>query len=246
MRFGIAIRGASCAALAALALAPTAAAHVAIDPTEGAAGSFSRFNLDFLNESQTATTTKIVVKWPETVPDAKFLDVPGWTRTVKTVELANPVTDDDGNQITERIDTVTWEGGAVKPGEFGEFGMTFALPEDPGTLSFPTVQTYSDGTVVRWIGPADSEEPAAQLTVVSEGDGTEPSSSGDTGTTAGGSTESAGEEPAATATSSAEAASAASDDDSEGRATLALVVAILALVAGLGALGWVLFRPGKS
>ena len=125
--------------------------------------------------------------------------------------------------------------------------MSFAAPEDAGAVQFRVVQTYSDGNVVRWIGPEDSEEPAAQLTVVAASGDTTTSSPPDTGTTAGGSTGSTGaEEPATTSTTAAEAASAESDDDSEGRATLALILAIVGLAAGLGALGWVLFGPGKS
>ena len=232
---------------ASLALAPVAAAHVELSPNETTAGTEGRFALLVPNEEADASTVKIVVKFPESVPVASFQPVQGWTRTVKTVKLATPITDDDGNQVTERIDTVTWQGGQIKPGEFEEFGMSFAAPEDAGAVQFPVVQTYSDGNVVRWIGPEDSEEPAAQLTVVAASGDTTTSSPPDTGTTAGGSTGSTGaEEPATTSTTAAEAASAESDDDSEGRATLALILAIVGLAAGLGALGWVLFGPGKS
>lgn len=36
----------------------------------------------------------------------------------------------------------------------------------PGTVSVAVVQTYDSGEVVRWIGPADSEEPAAFIEVL--------------------------------------------------------------------------------
>lgn len=39
----------------------------------------------------------------------------------------------------------------------------------PGTVSVPVVQTYDSGEVVRWIGPADSEEPAAFIEVLPQG-----------------------------------------------------------------------------
>ena len=39
----------------------------------------------------------------------------------------------------------------------------------PGTVAIPVVQTYDSGEVVRWIGPADSEEPAAFIQVVAPG-----------------------------------------------------------------------------
>jgi uncharacterized protein YcnI len=234
------------ALLAALVLVPAAAAHVEIAPDAAPAGFEGRFAIQVPNEEADASTVKVVVKFPEEVPVASFQPVQGWTRTVKTVKLATPITDDDGNQVSERIDTVTWEGGEIKPGEFQEFGMSFALPGDAGTLVFPATQTYSNGDVVRWIGPEDADDPAPRLTVEASGD-TTTSSSGDTGTTGGGSTGSTGaEEPATTSTTAAEAASAEGDDDSEGRATLALVIAITGLVAGLAALGWVLYRTRKS
>jgi hypothetical protein len=146
--------------------------------------------------------------------------------------------------VTERIDTVTWEGGEIKADEFQEFGMSFAVPEDAGTYQFPTVQTYSNGDVVRWIGPEDSDEPAPALTVEEGGDTTTSSPPSTGSGSSGGST--GAEEPATEPTvTTAEAASAESGDDSDGRATLALVVGIAGLLAGLAALAWVLFTPRK-
>jgi len=242
MTFSTGSRLALGALFAALVLAPAAAAHVEIAPDEAQAGFEGRFAIQVPNEEADATTVKVVVKFPEEVPVASFQPVEGWTRTVKTVKLATPITDDDGNQVSERIDTVTWEGGEIKPGEFQEFGMSFALPEDAGTLVFPATQTYSNGDVVRWIGPEDSDEPAPRLTVEAAGGD---SSAGSTGA----------EEPATTAatdtgaseveTTAVEPASAESDD-SDGRANLALIVAVLGLLAGLAALGWVLVASRKT
>ena len=82
------------------------------------------------------------------------------------VELDEPL-DIEGEQVTERIDTVTWSGGRIRPGEFQEFGVSFRTPEEAGTeLAFPAIQTYSNGEVVRWIGPEEGEaaEPAATPT----------------------------------------------------------------------------------
>ncbi len=250
MTFRTASRVALGTLLAALALAPAAAAHVELSPEEATAGTEGRFALLVPNEEADASTVKIVVKFPESVPVASFQPVQGWTRTVKTVKLATPITDDDGNQVTERIDTVTWQGGEIKPGEFQEFGMSFAAPEDAGAIQFPVVQTYSDGNVVRWIGPEDSDEPAAQLTVVAAGGDTSTSSSGSTEPapatgTAG--TETTGAEPAPVPTTSAEAASeTGEDEDSDTETTLALIFGIAGLAAGLAALGLVLYRQRKT
>jgi uncharacterized protein len=42
------------------------------------------------------------------------------------------------------------------------------MPNKPGTtLTFKALQTYSNGDIVRWIGPPDSEEPAPQVKLTS-------------------------------------------------------------------------------
>lgn len=133
--------------------APAASAHVTVQPTEAAAGSFARFVVRVPNERDNAATVKVEVQLPEGL-EARFQPKAGWTRTVS------------GR-------TVTWEGGRIEPGEFDEFGFSTRMPDKPTLLEFPAVQTYSNGEVVRWVGPADAEEPAARVTVsgkVSGGD----------------------------------------------------------------------------
>jgi uncharacterized protein YcnI len=224
------------AGLAALVLAPLASAHVTMNPNEWAAGGFARFALRVPNESAEASTTKIVLKFPESVRSARFQPVEGWTRTVQTVELETPITDEDGNEITERFDTVTWEGGEIKPGEFQEFGISIEIPDEAGTsISFPTVQTYSDGEISRWIGPEGSDEPAPAVLILA-GEEEEPAATEPTETT-----------PVETTDSGVEASAAGDDDegDDDGKTNLALGLGIAGLIAGLAALGLVLTRDRK-
>ena len=54
----------------------------------------------------------------------------------------------------------------------------------PGTVSVPVVQTYDSGEVVRWIGPADAEEPAAFIEVLPQGAPVPPTTALTTTTTA--------------------------------------------------------------
>ncbi len=48
---------------------------------------------------------------------------PGRTHIVTRAELATPLTDDDGNQVTDYPSIVDWKAtaGGIRPGEFGEF-----------------------------------------------------------------------------------------------------------------------------
>jgi MYXO-CTERM domain-containing protein len=206
---------------AVLALAPAAAAHVTLNPPEWEAGGFARFAIRVPNEQDAAATTRITVKFPEQILSASFQPIEGWRREVKMVELDEPI-EIEGEQVAERIDTVTWSGGRIEPGEFEEFGVSFQTPEEPGSeLAFPAVQRYSDGDVVRWIGPPDSEEPAPVVAIL----------------------EPAAEEGAAAATPAPTPAqsggSGEADEESGGSDTLsivALIVAAAALATALAAL----------
>ena len=87
-------------------------------------------------------------------------------------------------------------------------------------LTFKALQTYSNGEVVRWIGPPDSEEPAPQVELT------------------------AAEEEGASAPAAQEpAAPAEEDDDGNELAIAALVVGIAGLAAGLTALFFARRRP---
>src|SRR5919108_5495091 len=139
------MRMAVLAAALALVLAPTAAAHVTVNPCEWEAGGFARFAVRVPNERDGADTTRVEMKLPDKVLSASFQPVEGWRRTVKMRRLDPPV-EVEGERVTEKIDSVTWSGGRIRPGEFQEFGISFQVPEEAGSeLVFPAVQTYSNG-----------------------------------------------------------------------------------------------------
>jgi periplasmic copper chaperone A len=153
------------AAAGALVVAPAAAGHVTVNPNEVPADSFSRFAIRVPNERVNAATTKVTVRLPQGLFFVNFQPKAGWRRTVTMQKLDPPATV-FGEKVTERVATVTWEGGKIAPGEFDEFGMSAKVPDAPGrTLVFPALQAYSNGEVVRWIGPADADEPASRVTL---------------------------------------------------------------------------------
>lgn len=197
--------------------AAAAFAHVTVQPEEAVVGSFSRFVVRVPNERDDASTTAIQVELPP-LAFVSFHDAPGWERTVEMTTLEEPL-EALGEQVTEVVATVTWEGGAIAPGEFAEFGFSARMPDEPGTLEFPAIQTYDSGEVVRWIGPPDSEEPAALVEVVDLG---VEEGQGQLGVLAELNTGSHTEE------------TASGSDDDDGSSTLALVLG--ALGAGLGAI----------
>jgi uncharacterized protein YcnI len=198
---------------AALVLAPAAAAHVTVDPDAVPADSFARLDIRVPNERENASTTKLVVKLPKGLVEVGFQPKPGWRRSVTMEKLAEPVTV-EGETVTEQVGTVTWQGGTIAPGEFDEFGLSAKVPDEPGAkLTFPAVQTYSNGEVVHWIGAPDADEPAPQVTL---------EASAPTGETT--------------------AAETTSDGSDNSRANLALGFGIAGLAVGLVALAVVFLR----
>ena len=233
----------ACLAVVAVVFPATAAAHVTLNPREWEAGGFGRFAVRVPNERDDASTTEITVQFPEGLAFVSFQPVPGWKRTVEMETLEEPM-EVFGEEVTERIASVTWKGGKIGPGEFQEFGVSFLVPETPGeSLLFPALQTYSNGEVVRWVDPdPEAETPAPQVAVTEPAD--EEEAPAETTTEEAAAENTATEETATDETSAVPAASTDGDDDS--MSTVALIFGIAGLAAGLIALGITLFRKPKA
>ena len=222
--------------VAALVAVPAAPAHVTLNPREWEAGGFARFAVRVPNERPDASTTEVTMQFPENVISASFMDVPGWERSVEMVPLDEPIEEEGDEPITERIGSVTWSDGQVEPGEFVEFGVSFQVPEDAPVgepLLFPSTQTYSNGEVVRWIAPdEEADTPAPRVEVLAAAEEQEAATTTE-----------------ATETTAADAAggeaAGGGGDDGDGMATLALILGIAGLVAGLAALGVALSRTRR-
>lgn len=217
-------------ALLGLMAGPAAAeAHVSLHPNTLPAGSFPTLDIRVPSEEPHANTTKVDVKFPPGFIDVSTGYVPGWTVTKKTRKLATPVKTDEGT-VTEEVDEVIWSGGKIPPENFLDFPISTTIPDgDAGkALAFKTLQTYSNGKVVRWIGPPSTDQPAPTVNVTQKGGVIEDVA----GTEAGPGSAQAASQPATSSTSDKGGGSKAS----KGLAIAALVVAIVALIAGLGAL----------
>jgi uncharacterized protein len=218
----------SAAALGLVALpAASASAHVTVQPKAAPAGAYVVESVRVPNETDDATTTKVVVQFPEGFASVSYQSVAGWSVKVAKEKLATPVKTDDG-EITEGVKTITWTAKAkadgIAPGQFQDFPLSLQVPGKAGdTLTFKALQTYSDGTVARWIGAPDADQPAPQVMVTAAAQD-DHHAAGGTATTENTSA------PAATAAPAT--AAAASDDDSNTLAIVALIVGALGLLAG--------------
>ncbi|WP_410813263.1 YcnI family protein [Micromonospora sp. 067-2] len=208
-------------ATAVLGFAGPASAHVTVNPKEATQGGYARVAFRVPTESDTASTTKIEVVLPENAPvgSVSTMPVPGWTVAVEKRKVDPPI-EVHGTPITEAVAKLTWTAtgdAAVKPGQFQEFPVSMGPLPTVESMVFKTLQTYSDGTVVRWIDPpaaggAEPEHPAPVLALTAAA----PSAS-------------------ASASAAPAAAAAATNDDDEGDGT-AIGLGIAGLVAGLAGL----------
>jgi uncharacterized protein YcnI len=214
-------------AVAVLALAGNAFAHITITPGSAKAGSAAELTFKVPNEEDKATTTKVQVRIPVSHPIAQLLvePVPGWTVTVQSVKLAKPIVTDDGS-FTAAVSEVTWSGGRISPGQFQDFSVSAdPLPSDVSQLTFKAIQTYSNGDVVRWIdlrqpGQPEPGHPAPVLTLTLADTATSDSTA------------------ASTANSTGASASASSGSDDTSAIALGaggLAAWLLGLTAGLSA-----------
>jgi periplasmic copper chaperone A len=170
-------RAAAIGALVAAGVVGTAlsaSAHVGVHPDVTNAGEGAQLTFRVPDESDTASTIKLVITLPQDRPfnDVSTKPMPGWTATVTDAPLPRPVTV-GGATITKAPHTVTWTaqpGNKIAPGEYQEFSFaTDALPA-AGEMLLPAAQYYSDGSLTRWTEPtvpgkAEPEHPVPAFTV---------------------------------------------------------------------------------
>jgi uncharacterized protein YcnI len=172
-------RATALVALALTVLPATAAwAHVRVVPEQTTAGGWTVLTFRVPNESGTAATSQVSVDLPTDTPllSVSTKPLPGWTATVETAALPEPV-DFSGTTLTEAPARVVWTaepGAEIADGQFQEFELSAGPLPDAGTrLVLPTHQAYTDGTVVDWAdvaeeGGQEPEHPAPELTTTEE------------------------------------------------------------------------------
>jgi uncharacterized protein YcnI len=220
-RIGIVI---AAAGIALVATAAPAWAHVAVEPSSAPQGSDAVLGFVVPNEETDATTTKVEVQFPSDTPIAEAMveAIPGWTAEVTSTPLKEPITTDDGT-FNEAVKNVTWTatGAGIAAEHFQIFRVSVGLP-DAESLTFPTIQTYSDGKTVNWVqvtppGGPEPDDPAPVLTLTA----------GDAhGTTT----------PTTTATAASDTASQSDVDSAQTIAIIAVIVGVIGLVAAVFAL----------
>jgi periplasmic copper chaperone A len=153
-----------------LALAAPAAAHVTVDPSSAPKGSTVKLSFLVPNEEPTAKVTELQVAFPTPpntpIPTVDVESKPGWNVKVTSQKLAKPITTDDGT-INEVVSLIDWKAktpaDGIAPEQFGEFTIDAdGLPDNENEVVFKAIQTYSNGSVVKWIDPVTPGGPEAE------------------------------------------------------------------------------------
>ena len=174
---------------ASTAVAGTAAAHVTVSSQDAAPGGYGKITFRVPNESDTASTVGLRIQVPEeaALASLRTQPVPGWTATLTTAELAEPL-ENHGQEITSYVSVVEFRagaGGGVARGQFQEFALSGGPFPDAEELAFPAVQSYSDGSESAWIEPTvegqeEPERPAPVLTLAADPAAADPADGGTT------------------------------------------------------------------
>jgi uncharacterized protein YcnI len=212
----------------ALAVPAAAQAHVTVQPTSVPAGAETVLAVRVPNERDDASTVKVDMKLPPGFVSASWEAVPGWSVRAIKQKLSKPVQTDDG-PIDEQVSEIVWTASGrktgIQPGEFRDFPLSVVVPGKAGqTLTFKTLQTYSNGSIVRWIGAPGTDTPAPQVKLT----GATAGSGG-----SGGSRQQANPQPAPAAAATGDSGS------SDTLSIIALALGALGLIVGGIALGMV-------
>ena len=149
------------AAVTAVVVVGTAAAHIDPTPAKALAGRTTAVAFTVEHGCDGAPTRSLSIRLPAGITSAKPVSKTGWTIVVKR----------GGPQRSVR--EVTWKGN-LPDSRHGRFAIRLGMPETPNapgnTLYFPAVQRCTRG-VIRWIsipqkGQPEPEHPAPGVTLV--------------------------------------------------------------------------------
>ncbi|WFE66730.1 YcnI family protein [Micromonospora sp. WMMD714] len=208
---------------------------VTSSPSQAVQGDAVELTFVVPEERAGARTEKIEFRLPEDAPIGEVypLSVDGWAPLITSRDLAAPVAGIHAPSVSTVTSAVVWTRGAG-PAVPGPARLSVAMGPLPqlDRMTFELVQTYSDGTVVRWADPAGGGHPAPTLTLVPPAPGAVTGHHG-------------GAADATDAQAAPDAAAAPADGDGGPSADLLLGGGLLVGLGGGAAIGWVASRSRR-
>ncbi|MFC0531032.1 DUF1775 domain-containing protein [Phytohabitans kaempferiae] len=220
------------AVFGALALASPASADVTANPAEATRGDGAKVTFRVTEDRPGAHTIKVQLIAPVDNPIGEIypMSQDDWAPATETRRLDEAVAGLHGMPVTEAAASITWTRVTPPPAtpEAAELTVSMGpMPTEGDQLVFVLVQTYSDGTVVRWADPAGGAHPAVAVKLV--------------GQAAPGGGHHGGQRQAPPP------AAAAPDTVDEGGSTYGILAAGLVAGLGLGVLGgWLILRSRRT
>jgi uncharacterized protein YcnI len=190
--------------------------HAVIQPTTSRPAEQQVYTLTIPSERD-SDVVSVALQVPPDIDSLLVEDKPGWNARLQ--------------REGDRIAVVRWSGGRIAPDHYDTFRFIARNPVRAGELEWKVIQSYTDATD-RWIGPADSEQPAPRTSI------TEQANPQDVINTESGTVKTQQGGAAAPA-----ADSGGGDGDSN---TVPIVIGAVALVAALAALGIALAGRRRS
>ncbi|WP_051723940.1 DUF1775 domain-containing protein [Micromonospora chokoriensis] len=213
------------------------AADVTTTPTEARQGDAIRLEFTVPEERAGTKTNQIEVRLPADAPIAEVypMSVNGWAPRISSRTLDKPVAGIHSSGVSTVTTGVTWvRVGESDPGP-ARLSLSMGPMPQSERLTFEVVQTYADGTVVKWADAAGAHR-APVLTLL-------PAAPGGAGAVGHGHGAPAAGGPA-TADSGGDAppASAGGAPEESGNADGMLAAGLLAGLGGGAAIGWLVSR----
>ena len=144
---------------APLLLPVSARAHVTLEVQQAQPNTTYRAVFRIPHGCDGAPTTRLTVRLPDGVTEARPMPKAGWT--LRTTPRANATTP-TAHGAAPPIAQVIWEGGRLEDAHYDEFIIRFRLPNTPGELLYiPTVQDCPDGKQAAW---TEIPEPGRRIT----------------------------------------------------------------------------------
>ncbi|MET8358330.1 DUF1775 domain-containing protein [Micromonospora sp. NPDC005171] len=216
------------------------AADVTTTPTEARQGDAVRLEFSVPEERPGTKTNQIEVRLPTDAPIAEVypMSVNGWAPRISSRTLDKPVAGIHSTGVSTVTTAVTWvRVGAGEPGP-ARLALSMGPMPQAERLTFEVVQTYADGTVVRWADAAGPHRaPALTLLPAAPGAAGPAAHGGGHGGPAAGA-------PAAAngGVGAAPPARAGGADEESGNADGMLAAGLLAGLGGGAAIGWLVSR----
>jgi uncharacterized protein YcnI len=164
------------AGLLAVSAPLAASAHVEVEPSATAAGSYSLLTFSLGHGCDGSATTGILIDIPESIQSVTPTVNPGWDIAKIAVDLDTPIEDSHGAAVTTRVGQVGYTAQApLADGLRTTFVLSLRLPDDAAgeTLAFPVLQSCEVGATDWSEAVVEGEEepahPAPSLTVTESG-----------------------------------------------------------------------------